>query len=78
MQIAWLRSFLADGLIDEVVVRSPGFCGHVGWTVECRGRFGNADPLLRSARREVREFKSLDTVSRSLAAWGCRDFRVLI
>ena len=67
MEIATAKEYFHLGLLSGARVRAP-FVLHAGWTVEFSGTLGNADPLLRTARRAVREFASADS-----ALSVCRD-----
>lgn len=82
MDIATAKDYYRLGLIEDVLVRAP-WKEYQGWTIEFSGRVGNADPILRVARKSAdgrsgaKEFARLDSAARELAQIGIQQFRVI-
>lgn len=84
MNIATAKDYYRLGLIEDVLVRAP-WKEYQGWTIEFSfsGRVGNADPILRVARKSAdgrsvaKEFARLDSAARELAEMGIQQFRVI-
>lgn len=76
MNIATASDYFALGLLDRATVRAP-FMSHDGWTVEIGGNIGNADPLLRTSRGQVRLFRTLDAAANAVRSIGFRQFDVV-
>ena len=86
MDIATAKDYFRLDLINDVLVKAP--CREraengAGWTVEFSGNIGNADPILRVARKgadgrhAAKEFAKLDSVAKELASIGIEQFRVI-
>jgi hypothetical protein len=76
MEIGTAREYFHLGLLTAALVRAPSVL-HEGWTIEMEGNTGNADPILRAARGQVREFKTLDAAGRAVREIGFKELRVI-
>lgn len=76
MDIGTAREYFHLGLLTGALVRAPTVL-HQGWTIEIQGTTGNADPVLRAARGQVRQFRTLDAAWRVVREIGFRYFTVI-
>ena len=76
MQKKDAQNFLLAGNIQRVIVRAP-FGRYDSWTVEFVGNIGNANPILETARKQNREFATLDSAARALQQCYVTQFEVI-
>lgn len=76
MEIARAKEYFDLGLLTGALVRAPSVL-HDGWTIELSGNLGNADPVVRTARRQVRQFSTIDAAAKSVRSIGFSEFRVI-
>lgn len=76
MEVSRAKEYFSLGLITGILVRAPSVL-HAGWTIELSGNLGNAVPVIRTARKEVREFKTLDAAAKVVREIGAQQFSVI-
>ena len=77
MKIETAREYFALGLVTGATVRPPSIMHPDGWTVELIGRTGSVSPMIETARGDVRQWKTLDAVGRTIAEIGLKRWEVL-
>lgn len=77
MELERAKDYFRVGLIEDALVKAPDVINQQGWTIELRGNFGNADPILRASRGGTRTFKTLDAAANVVREIGLKQWRVI-
>lgn len=77
MEIAKAQELFLMGNLDVLLVRCPDLLNN-GWTIEIRGNIGRLNPIIETARKQNRCFKTLDAAAKAARNIGFKQFEVVM
>jgi hypothetical protein len=77
MEIAKAQELFSLGNLDVLLVHCPDLFNN-GWTLEIRGNIGRLNPIVETARKHNRCFKTLDAAAKAANTIGFKNFEVLM
>lgn len=76
MDIVKAKDYFFLGVLKAATVHAPSVMHPSGWTIHFDGKLGDASPVFKTMRGEVRQFKTLDAAAKVLAEIGFKKWSV--